>query len=107
MAKYYVQSGKLRATLAAEDAHRAALWAVHQAMSQIAPMYDDPDLTAEQKSDNAMFEGLLLLDGKIQLSEQGFDRADAQQLDTYDIVVEWNNLMLSLDRFQKIFDRQS
>ncbi|XZE54138.1 hypothetical protein SH139x_000087 [Planctomycetaceae bacterium SH139] len=103
MAKYYIQSGTLRATLAAEDSRRAALWAVHQAMQQVLPVYDDPDLTAQQKSDHAMVEGMFVLEGKIKLSEQGFDRDDAELVDTFDVVIEWNKLMVALDRLEKLF----
>ncbi|SRR6056297_3602790 len=103
MAKYYIQSGTLRATLAAEDSRRAALWAVHQAMQQVLPVYDDPDLTAQQKSDHAIVEGMFVLEGKIKLSEQGFDRDDAELVDTFDVVIEWNKLMVALDRLEKLF----
>lgn len=102
MAKYYIQSGTMRATLAAEDSRRAALWAVHQAMQQVIPVFDDPDLTPEQKSDNALVEGMLVLGGKIRLSEQGYDRDDAEELNTFEVVTEWNQLMIALDRLEKL-----
>ena len=102
MAKYYIQSGTLRATLAAEDPRRAALWAVNQAMQQVIPVFDDPELTPEQKSDNALVEGMLVLGGKIRLSEQGFDRDDAEELNTFEVVTEWNQLMIALDRLEKL-----
>lgn len=103
MAKYYIQSGTMRATLAAEDSRRAALWAVHQAMQQVLPVYDDCDLSAQQKSDHAMVEGMFVLDGKIRLSEQGFDREDAEEMETFEVVAEWNKLMIALDRLEKLF----
>lgn len=103
MAKFYIQSGTMRATLAAEDSRRAALWAVHQAMQQIVPVYDDPDLTPEQKSDSAMIEGMLVLGETIRLSEQGYDRDDAEVLQTFDVVTEWNQLMIALDRLERLF----
>lgn len=103
MAKYYIQSGTLRATLAAEDARRAALWAVHQTMQQVMPVDVDPELTAEVKRDNAMVEGMLVLDGKICLSEQGFDRDDAEQIETFEVVMEWHQLMVALDRLERLF----
>lgn len=103
MAKYYIQSGTMRATLAAEDSRRAALWAVHQAMQQIVPVYDDTELTPEQKSDAAMVEGMLVLGGTIRLSEQGYDRDDAEELQTFDVVTEWNQLMIALERLERLF----
>ncbi len=102
MAKFYIQSGTMRATLAAEDTRRAALWAVNHAMQQIVPAFDDPDLTPQQKSDNAMVEGMLVLGGKIRLSEQGYDRDDAVELNTFEVVTEWNQLMIALDRLERL-----
>lgn len=103
MAKYYIQSGTMRATLAAEDSRRAALWAVHQAMQQIIPVYGDPELTPEQKSDTAMVEGMLVLGATIRMSEQGYDRDDAQVLQTFEVVTEWNQLMIALERLERLF----
>ena len=102
MAKFYIQSGTMRATLAAEDSRRAALWAVNQAMQQVVPVFDDPDLTPEQKSDNALVEGMLVLGGTIRLSEQGYDRDDAEEMNTFEVVTEWNQLMIALDRLEKL-----
>jgi hypothetical protein len=59
MAKFYVQSGTVRAVIDAESQDRAALWVVHRAMQQIMPIYDDNDLSAQQKCDNALVEGML------------------------------------------------
>jgi hypothetical protein len=105
MAKFYIQSGTMRATLAAEDSHRAALWAVHQAMQQIVPTYDDCDLTAEEKSEAALVEGMLVLGETIRISEQGFDREDAEEMTTFAVVNEWNQLMVALERLEKLFGR--
>lgn len=104
MAKYYIQSGTLRATLAADDARRAALWAVHQVMQQVLPVEEDADLTPEQRQDNKIVEGILVLDGTIRLSEQGYDREDAEEIATIDVVSEWNQLMVALDRLERLLE---
>jgi hypothetical protein len=59
-------------------------------------------LTPEQKSDNAMVEGMLVLGGTIRLSEQGYDRDDAEEMNTFEVVTEWNQLMIALDRLEKL-----
>ncbi len=82
MAKFYIQSGTLRNVIDSEDCEKAALWAVHRVMQQIAPVYDDETLTPDQKEDAVKLEGLLVLDSSIRISEQGFDREDAMQVDT-------------------------
>ena len=73
-------------------------------MQQIVPVYEDPELSPEQKSDAAMVEGMLVLGGTIRLSEKGFDRDDAAQLDTFEVVTEWNQLMIALDRLEKLLE---
>lgn len=102
MAKYYVQSGTLRAIIAAESEDRAALWVVHRAMQQIMPIYDDVELTAQQKCDTVMVEGLLVLDSSIHISEVGFDRADASAVQTFEVVAEWHHLMMALEKLERL-----
>jgi hypothetical protein len=33
------------------------------------------------------------------VSERGFDRDDAEEYDTLDVITEWNQLLVALDRF--------
>lgn len=106
MAKFYVQSGTVRAVIDAESQDRAALWVVHRAMQQIMPIYDDRELSAQQKCDNALVEGMLVLDARIKLSEVGFDRPDCLSLDTFEVVAEWHRLMVALERLQRMLDSQ-
>ncbi len=100
MAKYYVVSGTLRMTVQAEDARSAALWAVHKALQQVVPMYDDEELTADDKQRQALQRGLMVLGDSVELSEIGFGRSEAQRLATYDLVTEWNQLMIALTRME-------
>jgi hypothetical protein len=102
MAKYYVQSGTLRSIIDTDEVQKAALWAVHRVMQQIAPIYDDVRLTPEQKEDCAMLEGLLVLDDSIRISEQGFDREDAVAIETFEAVMHWHQLMIALDKLEKL-----
>jgi hypothetical protein len=107
MAKYYVESGTMRAVVAAEDEQRAALWAVHRAMQQIVPLYDDPTLSPAQKSAVAATEGLLVLDDSIHLNEVGFGRDDGIKLDTADVVAQWHQLMTALTRLEAVLPPES
>ncbi len=101
MPKYYLQSGTLRTLVSAADAPRAALWAVHKVMQQIVPTYDDVLDTAEEKSLQAGNGGMIVLDATIRLSEQGFDRDDCDTLPTLEVVTQWNQLVVALDRLQE------
>lgn len=102
MAKYYVQSGNVRTVISAEDAERAALWAVHCAMRQVVPVYEDEELSPQQKSESTKHDGVRVLGGVIRSSEIGFDRDDALQFDTFELMVHWNQLMVALARLEEL-----
>ena len=102
MAKFYVQSGTMKAVVSADDSRKAALWAVHRAMQQVLPMYEEAEESADEKCDHAVSEGMMILDQRIKLSEIGFDRFDAEVLDTSDVVNEWNKLMVALTRLEEL-----
>lgn len=98
MAKYYLQSGTARLILDCEDADKASLWFIHRAMESISPVYEDETLDEHRKLDTAIVESLIDLGPTIEVSEQGFDRDDAEKLETYDVVVYWHQLMIALSR---------
>jgi len=100
MAKYYVQSGNVRTLISAEDTEKAALWAVHCAMRQVVPVYDDEELSPEQKNQLSLVSGVRVLGNIIRISELGFDREDAAELDTFELLVQWHQLMLALARLE-------
>ncbi|MEZ6151481.1 MAG: hypothetical protein R3C09_15295 [Pirellulaceae bacterium] len=100
MAKYYVQSGNVRTLISAEDTEKAALWAVHCAMRQVVPVYDDEELTPEEKSQLSVVDGVRVLGNTIRISELGFDREDSAELDTFELLVQWHQLMIALSRLE-------
>lgn len=102
MAKYYVQSGNVRTVISAEDSERAAIWVVHKAMQQVVPVYEDDELTPDQKSEVAIVQGVMVLGNQVQVSEIGFDRNDCESLDTFKLVVHWHQLMVALDRLNSL-----
>jgi hypothetical protein len=104
MAKYYVQSGTARLVIAADDPTRAALWLVHRAMQQVVPVYDDPELSPDEKGQVAAIQGLMVLGNQIRLNELGFDRDDGDTLDTFDTVIQWHQLMIALSRLDSMLD---
>jgi hypothetical protein len=101
MAKYYVQSGTLQTVISADDPRKAALWAVHKAMQQILPLYDDDNLTAEEKRRHAHRRGYAVLGDEIRIGELGFESAENTHFDTFDVVTEWNQLMVALARIEQ------
>ncbi len=97
MAKYYVQSGTLRTIVSAESAGKAAIWAVHQAMQQVFPI----------DGDSAVFEDkpAAVLAAKLSVSEQGFDRTDSIVTPTIEVVSQWNEMVNTLDRLERMLHR--
>ena len=96
MPKYYVQSGSLRTVIAAESTRKAAIWGVHQVMQQVFPI----DGTANP-SDT---QGAVLSD-RVTVSQRGFDRADATEMETLEVVSQWNEMVMTLDRLEKMLHR--
>lgn len=94
MPKLYVQSGSLKVVTQARDNRCAALWAAHHTLSQSLPFL------CEEPADYAQLADLTQLGDTIRVSQRGFDRADATLFETLDIVTEWNQLLVALDRLQ-------
>ena len=107
MAKYYVQSGTVRTVVDADDAEKAALWIVHRALQQVVPVYEEQELTPEQKEELAVVQGVLVLGNEIRISEIGFDRSDSQELDTFELLVHWHQLMVALARLASLIEPTS
>jgi hypothetical protein len=94
MAKFYVQSGGLKLVLQARDSRCAAIWAAHRTLSRSLPfLCDEPEGYLE-------LADLTQLGPTIRVSQRGFDRDDAREYETLDIVGEWNQLLVALDRLQ-------
>lgn len=102
MAKYYVQSGTLRTIVQAESARRAALWAVHQAMQQVLPMEVADPAPSTATNEQISGGGVAVLSGTVRISERGFDNSDAATMLTMDVVNEWNQLVTTLDRLERM-----
>ena len=107
MRTFFVQSGTLRMKVHAEQPDRAALWAVHQVLAQVLPVFDDDELSAQEKQAVASFNGMLALDAQIRLSELGFDRDDALCFDTSEVMTEWSQLVIALQKIDELSLRDS
>ena len=95
MAKFYVQSGNLEVVLQAHDSRCAAIWAVHRTLSTSLPFL------YEEAGEYLELEDASRLGDTICVSERGFGSATSAWYDTLDIVTEWNQLLLALDRLQE------
>ncbi|KLU03355.1 hypothetical protein RISK_004667 [Rhodopirellula islandica] len=116
-----MQSGTFRSVVAADSARKAALWAVHQVMQQVLPTDEDNDsLPASGTNNNPASQSpdcqspasqpagstpVAVLDGRVRISERGYDRNDCAEMPTMEVVAEWNQMVLTLDRLQQMMRR--
>jgi hypothetical protein len=105
MPKFYVQSGTLQIVVHAQSEDRAALWAAHQVLAQVLPVFDDAELSPIEKQTAAAVEGLFVLADEIRISERGFDREDALIFDTAEVVSEWSQLVIALGKIEQLAQR--
>ncbi len=110
MAKYYVQSGTLRTIVQAESTQKAAVWAVHQVLGQVMNLESAPSGTIDSDVDSFQdttdrSQRVAVLGSTVSVSEQGFDRRDAKSLETLNVVSQWNDLVSTLDRLEKMLYR--
>lgn len=99
MPKFYVQSGSLQLVTTATDPRAAAIWAVHRALAPALPFLSDEDQIGEPQPAPAA----ATLGETVHVSERGFDRTDGASFDTLEVVTQWNQLLLAVDRLQKRF----
>ncbi len=105
MPKFYVESGTLRCVVTAENSRAAALWAVHRAMQQIIPLDEAVDATPESKQARSQECGVMVLGRVVKTSERGFGTADGDQMPTFEVVTQWNQLVNTLDRLEGLLGR--
>ena len=104
MAKFYTTCGTFEFLTTAEDARSAALWSVHQFLSTRIELstveWSDPETIDRQDIMEAMIE----LADTVFVSEVGFGRSDAAVIDTADILTEWNQLVIAMQRLESLID---
>ncbi|TWT81827.1 hypothetical protein CA13_32800 [Planctomycetes bacterium CA13] len=101
MAKYYVQSGNLRTIVQAESSRKAAIWAVHQAMQQVLPI-DETRFSETPSHEDGPPRTVIMLTKRMTVSERGYDRSDANDLSTLEVMNEWNRMIATLDRLEQM-----
>jgi hypothetical protein len=99
MPKYYVQSARFRLVTSARDSKSAAIWAVHRTLSQALPFL------CEEAADYLELSTLTHLGESIAVSQQGFDNPAGETFDTLDIVSQWNQLLVAIDRLHDHLER--
>ena len=100
MPKFYVQSGSLQLITTATDPRAAAIWAVHRALAPAMPFLSEGE-EATSGPQPAGCGPAAALGETVHVSERGFNRADGASFETLEVVTQWNQLLLAVDRLQK------
>jgi hypothetical protein len=94
MPKFYVECGNFQIVTHAKNDRSAAIWAMHRAMGQMLPF-----LAEDHRASDA--RPAVVLGELIKTSQRGFGRSDAALHDTFDVVSEWNRLLVAIDKLQE------
>ena len=102
MAKFYTTCGRFEFLTTAEDARSAALWSIHQFLANHIELnsieWTDPETIDRQD----VMEAMMALSDTVFVSEIGFGRDDAAILDTADLLTEWNQLVIAIQRLESM-----
>lgn len=98
MSKFYVQCGPVEVILLADSPEHAALTALDRSLQSHLWIYDDADLSDQDRQDHLMVEALLHLEPTIRVSERGWDRSDATVVGTPETIFNWHRLMVGMSR---------
>ena len=95
-----------RAIVDCYDSECAAVWVVNRVMEQIAPINEEvlPEEEALHNGEYGRDVGMFALDDSIQISEQGFDRADCEIIDSHMAFVHWHQLKRAIEAIHQRFD---
>jgi len=105
MAKYYVRSGTMRTVVEAESRRKAAIWAVHQAMQQVLPIEGEPRRPLSSEPDTLGNDQVAVLSTTVRVSENGYGGCQETTLPILDVVTEWNEMVSTLDRLERMLYR--
>jgi hypothetical protein len=98
MAKFYATCGSHALIINALTPRHAALKLLDQTLAAHAWIYDDLELSEQDRRDHLTLEALLHLSSSIAVSECGLGRCEAGHFDVPDLLDEWHRLMVGVSR---------
>ena len=96
MSKFYVACGSQTLVVAAESAKQAAMRLIDETMAAHIWIYDDADLSEQNRRDHLVLEALLHLGSSISVSERGMGKSDAGTFGVPELLDEWHRLMVCI-----------
>ncbi len=96
MAKFYATCGSHALTLSAPSAEFAAMRLMDEALAAHVWIYEDLQLSEQQRRDHLVLEALLHLDTTVRVSEVGLGHSDAGDFGVPELLDQWHRLMTGL-----------
>ena len=106
MAKYYIESGKVRVTVSARDAQAAALFVLNQTINQLLPVETIDDRLVDDSSMKMVIQCLELLGEEFHVSEIGFGRNEVATFDSELLFKRWCELLSAMNHLMDQIDDQ-
>jgi len=98
MAKYYVTCGSAQWVVDAESARQAAMRLMDELLGDHIWIYDDAELSEQDRRDHLVIETLLHIGTEMIVSERGADRSEAGTFGVPELLDDWDRLMTAVSR---------
>jgi hypothetical protein len=98
MSKFYVACGSFSLIITAETAEQAAMRLIDEVMAAHVWIYDDAELSEQDRRDHLILEALLHLGSSVAVSQRGIGRCDAGAFEVPELIEQWHRLMTGLSR---------
>ena len=98
MSKFYATCGSHSLIITAPTAEHAAMRLIDEVMAAHVWIYDDADLSEQDRRDHLILEALLHLSSSVTISQQGLGRSDAGQFEVPELLEQWHRLMTGISR---------
>jgi hypothetical protein len=98
MSKFYATCGSQSLIITAPTAEHAAMRLIDEVMSAHVWIYDDADLSEQDRRDHLILEALLHLGTSVMISERGFNRGEAGEFEVPELLEQWHRLMTGISR---------
>ncbi|QDV22317.1 hypothetical protein [Aureliella helgolandensis] len=98
MSKFYATCGSHTLTISAPSARHAAMRLIDEVMAAHIWIYDDADLSEQDRRDHVVLEALLHLSTVVSVSEIGAGRREAGAFEVPQMIDEWHRLMTGISR---------
>lgn len=98
MPKFYVTCGSVEWIVEAESARQAAMRLMDEMLGAHIWIYDDAELTEQDRRDHLVIETLLHLGTEIRVSQRGAQRCDAGVFGVPELLDDWDRMMTAVSR---------